>query len=150
MEITYQRFIDHCEVSPYVKEVTITEVTPADNSDNLECIRFEEMGWNCVSQKGLRKVGQKVMFIPAESVLPFELGELLEITKYLSKGRVRVTKLRGNRSEGLIVERELIEDYLPYIMKWEDLPSTAMSGEQMSPSEVSPYMHRFYMQLLKA
>jgi len=144
MNATYQRDIEHCKVSPYIKEVTITEVLPAQNSDNLECIKFAEMGWQCVSQKGLRQVGQKVMFIPAESVLPFELGEKLEITTYLSKGRVKVTKLRGNRSEGLIVERDVIEEYIPSIMKWEDLPTKSMMGEFMSPYEISPYMHKFY------
>jgi RNA ligase (TIGR02306 family) len=141
---TYQRDVEHCSVSPYVREVTITSVEPAHNSDNLDCIKFAEMGWQCVSQRGLRQVGQKVMFIPAESVLPFALGEELEITNYLSRGRVKVAKLRGNRSEGIIVERELIEDYIPFIMKWEDPPTRSMMGEFLSPSEISPYMHKFY------
>jgi RNA ligase (TIGR02306 family) len=141
---TYERDVEHCPVSPYVREVTITSVEPAQNSDNLDCIKFAEMGWQCVSQRGLRQVGQKVMFIPAESVLPFALGEELGITNYLSKGRVKVTKLRGNRSEGVIVEKSLIKDYIPFIMKWEDPPTRAMMGEFMSPSEISPYMHTFY------
>lgn len=144
MQITYQRDVEHCSVSPYVREVTIAEVYPAENSDNLDCVKFHEMGWQCVSQKGLRAIGQKVLFIPAESVLPFELGEELDITKYLSNGRVRVTKLRGNRSEGIIVERDVVEPYLPYIMKWEDPPSIHMSGEALAASEISPYMHMFY------
>lgn len=144
MKITYEREVDHCVVSPYVKEVTIVSVEPANDSDNLECIKFAELGWQAVAAKGLRKVNDKVFFIPAESVLPFELGEILDINKYLSKGRVRVTKLRGNRSEGVIVPYEIVEPYLPYILKWEDLPSVGMSGEAEKASEVSPYFHRFY------
>lgn len=144
VSINYERDVSHCEVSPYIKEVTINSVTPANNSDNLECIKFDEMGWQVVSQKGLRKVGDKVMFIPAESVLPIELADLLEITKYLSRGRVRSTRLRGNRSEGVIVERDMIEQYIPYIMKWEDLPSSEMQGEQMAAYDISPYFNRFY------
>ena len=49
------------------------------------------------------------MFIPPDSVLPFELTELLGITKYTNKGRIRVTKLRGNRSEGVIVDKDVVE-----------------------------------------
>jgi len=144
MNITYERNIDHCSPTPYAKMVTIEEIGPAENSDFLDKVTFKEMGWNCVSQRGLNKAGDKVMFIPAESVLPFELGELLEITKYLSKGRVRVTKLRGNRSEGLIVDPGKVEPYLPYIMKWEDLPSVRMMGEMLSPAEVSIDFIKFY------
>lgn len=144
MQITYQRDIEHCSVSPYIKEVTISEVTSASNSDNLEVIKFSDFGWQAVSQKGLRKVGQKVYFLPPETILPFELSEELEVTKYLSKGKLRVTALRGNRSEGLILEKHQIEKYLPYIMKWEDPPSIAMSGEALAAAEISPYMHRFY------
>lgn len=144
MNITYERNVDHCSPTPYAKIVTTREVGPAENSDFLDKIIFEEVGWNCISQRGLHKVGDKVMFIPPESVLPFELGELLEVTKYLSKGRVRVTRFRGNRSEGLIVDCNRVQPYLPYIMKWEDLPSVHMQGEIMSPAEVSIDFGKFY------
>jgi RNA ligase (TIGR02306 family) len=145
MQITYQREqFDHCTTSPYVREVTIISITPAVNSDNLECIKFLELGWQAVAAKGLHNVGNKVLFIPAESLLPFELGETLNVTNYLSKGRVRVTSLRGNRSEGIIVPREIVEPYLPYILKWEDLPAVGMSGDALAASKISPYMHRFY------
>lgn len=144
MKITYERGIDHCQPMLYVKEVTISTIEPAVNSDFLDKITFVEIGWNAISKRGLHKPGQRVMFIPPESVLPYELGEALEITKYLSKGRVRVTKLRGNRSEGLIVNSEKIEPYIPYIMKWEDLPSVQMQGEMISPSEISIDFCKFY------
>lgn len=144
LEIKYEREVGHCAVSPYVKEVTITEVFPAVNSDKLDCVKFAELGWNAVAERGLRQVGDKVLFVPAESVIPFELSELLNVTKYLSKGRIRVTNLRGNRSEGLIVPREILEPYLPYILKWEDLPSVGMDGEREAASEVSLYFHKFY------
>lgn len=144
MNVTYERDIDHCSPTPYVKIVTIKEISPAENSDFLDKVTFEEMGWNCVTLRGLYRAGNKVMFIPPESVLPFELGELLKITKYLSKGRVRVAKFRGNRSEGLIVDYGKVEPYLPYIMKWEDLPSIRMTGDMLSPAEVSIDFIKFY------
>jgi len=142
--ITYKRDILHCFPSPYINECTISEIYPADNSDNLECIKFKEMGWQCISQIGLYKINDKVMFIPPESVIPFELSEILDITKYTSKGKIRVTNFRGNRSEGIIVPKDIIEPYIPYIMKWEDPPSISMQGEQLSPLEISLHMHKFY------
>ena len=144
MNIVYEREVGHCSPTPYAKIVTIKEVSPAENSDFLDRITFEEIGWNCISQRGLHKVGDRVMFIPPDSVLPIELGDLLEVTGYLSRGRVRVTKLRGNRSEGLIVGYEKVEPYLPYIMKWEDLPSVRMGGDALSSSETSKDFEKFY------
>jgi RNA ligase (TIGR02306 family) len=144
MKITYQRDIEHCEPSQYIKRVTIESVKPAKNSDRLDTIKFKEIGWNAISERGLRKPSDIVMFIPPESVLPFELSEKLNITKHLSKGRVRVVKLRGNRSEGLIVEPEIVAPYIPYILKWEDPPTVRMCGEMLSSSEVSPYFDKFY------
>jgi len=144
VKIEYEREIGHCEVSPYVKEVTIKEITKAVNSDRLYVITFEEMGWNCVTALTTYEVGQKVTFIPPESVLPIELGDKLDITKYLSKGRVKVASFRGNRSEGIIVDKSIVEPYLPYIMKWEDLPTYGMMGDQISPSDVPYGFVKFY------
>ena len=144
MNITYERETGHCEKSPYIKEVTIKTVEPAENSDNLDKVTFLEMGWDAITRRGDYNSGNKVMFIPPESVLPLELSEKLGITNYLSKGRVRVTKLRGNRSEGLIVDRDIVEPYIPFILKWEDLPSVHMGGELLSPSEISIDFLKFY------
>jgi len=144
MEIKYERNVDHCEVSPYVKDVTISKVKHAENSDNLDLVSFHETGWNALVRRDSLKEGDKVFFIPPESVLPLELSDKLEITKYLSKGKVRVTRLRGNRSEGLVVDKSTVESYIPYILKWEDLPSLSMKGQCLSPREVNPYFDKFY------
>ena len=144
IKIEYERETGHCSVSPYVKEITIKSIEKGINSDNLYVVSFEEMGWNAVTSLTTYEVGQKVMFIPPESVLPNELGDKLNITKYLSKGRVKVSSFRGNRSEGIIVNREIVEPYLPHIMKWEDLPTIGMAGEQISPSDVPYDFIRFY------
>lgn len=135
-DIQYEREVSHCSVSKYVKDVTISEVLPAENSDNLERILFKEIGWNAIAKKGIYKPNDMVFFIPPESVLPLELSEALNITNYLSKGRVKIIKLRGNRSEGLIVNKEITSPYLPYILQWEDLPTIKMSGDQLPNSEI--------------
>jgi len=70
-----------------------------------------------VYQKGVYKPGDRVMFIPAESVLPFELSEKLGVTKYLSSGRLKVARLRGNRSEGIIEKPDTIHPYIKDILQ---------------------------------
>lgn len=145
MEITYQREVSHCEVSPYVKLVTIKDIQPAQNSDFLDRVEFNETGWNAITKRGSNVIGETVMFIPPDSILPTELSDALNITQYTNKGRVRVTKLRGNRSEGLIADRTIVEPYLPYIMKWEDLPTPMQMRGDAVPSVQIPYsLDTFY------
>lgn len=143
-DVSYQRDVSHCEVSPYVKRVTIATINPAENSDKLDTITFKETGRIALSQRGVYSVGDQVFFIPAESVLPLELSDALEITKYTSKGRVRVTKLRGNPSEGLIVNEEVVAPYLPYIMKWEDPPTIQMGGDARAAAGIALEFEKFY------
>jgi RNA ligase (TIGR02306 family) len=144
MNVTYRREVGHCEPSPYIKMVTIKSVQPANNSDMLEKIEFNEIGWNCISRKGLHFVGEKVLFIPPESVLPFELETLLDIVQYTSNGRIKVTNLRGNRSEGIIVDPDMVTPYIPYIMKWEDLPTLGFAGSPMGRSDTPIDFMKFY------
>jgi RNA ligase (TIGR02306 family) len=140
---TYEREISHCQLSPYVKKATVKEVVDAANSDNLTLLSFNEIGWFCIDKKGGHKPGDSVLVIPPDSVLPFEMSEELQVTKYLSKGRVRITRFRGNRSEGLVVPDEY-EKWIPFIYKWEDPPSIAMQGESMSSGEVPSEFAKFY------
>jgi len=133
MEVTYQRKeVRHCSKSKYVQKVTVTNVKPAENSDNLDVINFKESGYQAVVKRGEFKVGDKVGFIPPESVLPFELSEALGVTNYLGHGKVKVAILRKNRSEGLVVDWKIVEPYLDYILQWEDLPTTQMQGNALA------------------
>lgn len=142
---TFERDITHCEPTTYAKEVTVKTVEPAKNSDNLVTLTFKEIGWQAVvaEAKGVA-VGDTLFFIPVDSVLPLELSDKLGVTKYLSKGRVKAVKLRGNRSEGLVVEKEDVEPFLPYIMKWEDPPTLAMRGNQLASQETPFQFSQFY------
>ena len=135
-QVTYQRDVSHCAVSTYVRDVTIASVVPAVNSDNLDSITFEESGWTAIAKRGMHKPGDVVYFIPPESILPMELADALEINSYLSKGRVRIANLRGNRSEGLIVSKPKVEPYLDTILQWEDIPSAGMTGRAMPVAEI--------------
>jgi len=98
-----------CEV------VKIKNITPHDNADRLEIIQVK--GWSCISSKGKYKVGDEAVYIPIDSLIPFELSEKLGITGYLTNkikdtqgniiaGRVKTVKLRGILSQGLIIDKE--------------------------------------------
>lgn len=128
MNCTYAREVSHCQKSKYIKYVTVKEILPVQNADALDIVKFNEVGWQVVIKKGSVAVGDRHLFIPPESVLPLELSDALGVTKYLHRGRVKVIKLRGEFSEGLLADKDICEPYLDYIVQWEDLPAIEMKG----------------------
>ena len=87
-----------------VEVCRIEKVLPHPNADLLELAHIK--GWQCVVPKGKYAPGSLVTYVPIDAVLPVELSERLGITKYLSNGRVRCAKLRGEPSFGVIMDRE--------------------------------------------
>ena len=85
-----------------VEVCKIEKVARHANADALELAVIK--GWQCVIPKGKYAAGAKVVYVPVDSVMPEALSEALGITKYLSKGRVRCAKLRGEPSFGVIME----------------------------------------------
>jgi RNA ligase (TIGR02306 family) len=76
----------------------IEEVLPAENADNLERIRV--LGWWGVARKGTYSVGDKVIALEYDSILPeIEYFSFMKEKKY----KVRTARLRGNLSEFLPV-----------------------------------------------
>ncbi len=122
----------------------IDSVEPCPNSDRLDVYTIK--GWKIVSSRidadgnqiPRYIVGDRVIYIPPDSVLPLELSDKLDITKYLSPvknelgeyagGRVRAIRLRGQPSYGCMFEAEdgleigtdVAEKY--GITKWEPPP----------------------------
>jgi len=100
--------------------VTVKTVTLNMNSDNLDILTFEEIGWVCQDVRGKRKVGDKVIYIPIDSLvdcsrLEFEflmknakmrkvrpLPESEEVLRPLA--RIKTIKLRGEISQGLVID----------------------------------------------
>jgi RNA ligase (TIGR02306 family) len=101
-------------MSTLVVEVCeVKAVYPHPQADALEFITIK--GWQVIVQKALGlEVGRRVVYFPPDSVLPPELAERLDITKYLSPLpreidgtrkpglRVRAARLRGEPSYGTI------------------------------------------------
>lgn len=85
----------------------IKEIKEHPNADRLEIAVVK--GWNCLVGKGEYKVGDAVVYVPVDSVLPTDLGDRLGIRNYLGgnrQNRVRCAKLRGEMSYGLIIDNE--------------------------------------------
>lgn len=82
----------------------ISEVKDHPNADRLDLVTI--LGFQCVSQKGLYKGGEKIVYIRPDSQLP-ELPWSEEYRKYSPK-RVKAVRLRQEWSEGIIVPFELL------------------------------------------
>ena len=92
-------------MSTLIVEVSkIEKVREHPNADVLELAQIK--GWQCVIPKGRYWAGDLVTYIPIDAVIPVEHSDRWGITKYLSNGRVRCARLRGEPSFGVIVDRD--------------------------------------------
>ncbi|QGJ71409.1 RNA ligase (ATP) [Planctomycetales bacterium 10988] len=90
----------------------IEELKPHSNADRLELARVKN--WWCVVPKERYSVGDKVVYLPPESLLPIALAERWGIAKYCAalpktqraaysdRLRIRASRFRGERSFGTI------------------------------------------------
>jgi RNA ligase (TIGR02306 family) len=85
-----------------VPVVEIGDIQPHTNADSLELLTV--LGWQVCGQKGAHHIGEKVVYFPPDTVMSPDLSDRFGVTKYLDKGRIRCTKLRGEPSFGLIVK----------------------------------------------
>ena len=75
----------------------INEIKPIENSDNIELAIVN--GWNCVVKKNIYNVGDLVVCMTTDAVIPKETSDRLEVTNYLRNGSiVRTVKLRNTYS----------------------------------------------------
>jgi len=84
-----------------VQVTTIEKINAHPNADALELAHI--LGWQVVVRKGEYHEGQHIVYFPPDTVLPTNVSDRFGVTKYLSNGRIRCTKLRGEPSFGLVV-----------------------------------------------
>lgn len=108
--------------------VTVKTVEKHPNADSLDIITFNEIGWMCIDKLGKRSVGEKVVYIPVDSLVPVNRPEfefLLKDARLNGMARIKTIKLRQIFSQGLIVDApegaEVGEDYADHfgIIKYE-------------------------------
>lgn len=83
---------------------TITAIEPIAAADKLELASLGN--FKTVVKKGEHKVGEKVVFIEADSVLPKDEEWAAPYFNYAPR-RVRIIKLRGVFSEGILVPMDV-------------------------------------------
>jgi len=82
----------------------IGEVRAHPDADRLDLVKI--LGFQCVTQKGLYKGGEKVVYIRPDALLPIEPWTE-EYRKYSPK-RIKAVRLRNEWSEGIIVPLEIL------------------------------------------
>jgi len=94
-----------------VPVTTIREVFVHPNADLLEIVKVYD--WNVVVSKGKYKAGDKVVYVPVDSILPLDLEEKIfpvGSKVKLKNHRIRTIKLRKAISQGMILAMEFLPE----------------------------------------
>ena len=84
----------------------ILKIEEIPNAQNIEVATI--LGWKCVVKKGEFKVGEKIIYIEVDSVVPERPEfEFLRDRKF----RIRTIRLKGQISQGLIVHLSTLWNY---------------------------------------
>lgn len=133
-----------------VTEIYSLDVHP--NADRLEIATVENQGgWKCIVEKNKYVVGQKIIFIPPDSIIPQGMIEKYELTYMKNGGRIQTVKLRGVISQGLILPcpkgyEKVGTDVSKTlgITKWQPPePNFSFGGNQVSKKKINPLFDRY-------
>lgn len=106
------------EVSDFKVPVTkITEIFAHPNADRLSLCKVDGLGYQIIIPKDKFQIGDKVVYIPVDSVLPPELELRLfpaESKIKLTNSRIRAIKIRSIISQGML---ESVQMLFP---EWDD------------------------------
>lgn len=96
-----------------VTKETIASTFPIENADAIEGATLEGSTFEFVIKKGQFKKGDTVLYFPIDSVIPEWVLEKFGLVGKLSgknKNRVKTVRLRGQISQGIVAELDLLED----------------------------------------
>lgn len=96
-----------------VPYTTILDIQPHFNAEKLEVATI--YGFQVIVQKDRYKIGDKIIFIPIDSILPVELESKIfpEGSKIkLHKNRIRQIRIRGLASQGMAVDPSTVSDII--------------------------------------
>ena len=127
----------------------IENIITLENADKLEMVQVK--GWNCLVGKGQYKIGDLVVFVPPDSIIPNELIDRYELTYLRHGGRVGTTKLRGYISQGLILDlpngKFKVKDDVTEILgitKYEHPePKISITGRQISKKKLNSMFDKY-------
>ena len=90
-----------------VPVVKIKNIMEHPNADSLSICEFDDLLWACIVKNDEFKVGDTVVYVPVDSVIPQSVIEKYNIV-YLKNGdRVRAVKLRGVLSYGFVIANDM-------------------------------------------
>jgi len=99
---------------------TINEITPIEGADRIVLAKVQ--GWQSVVQRDQFNVGDRIVFVPIDTVLRPEtwnsfLHDKNDPTKPI---RIKSVKLKGVYSQGLIFPLTILENYGSLIKDGDD------------------------------
>ena len=107
----------------------INSIEPIDGADNIVTVKV--LWWSCVIKKDEFKVGEKIVYVEVDSVMPRKPEyEFLEGRKY----RVRTIKLMKQVSQGLILPLSVLPPNKNYSVG-EDVTDIIGITKYLTPSE---------------
>lgn len=116
----------------------IDSLTPIEGADQIEVAHV--LGWECVVRKGEFEVGQKIVYIEVDSIVPDKPAfEFLRNRNF----RVQTAKFKGQISQGLVVPLQVLGETSshPNIFTMrnysigEDVTTKLQITKYLSPSE---------------
>ena len=131
-----------------VQVVKIKDIKEHPNADKLEIL--EILGWQTLSPKNIYSVGDLVVYVPPDALMPPDLADELGVRNYLAgarQDRVKCIRLRGEMSYGLVFnipegknweEGKNVTEYYK-IIKYES-PIRAQAGDAAPEDPLFPRM----------
>lgn len=86
----------------------IIDIQPIPNADKIVLATVK--GFSCIIGKDTYTIGQPIIFVPPDAILPEKLIEEQKLT-FLKNGRVSTLKLRGVISQGLILPLTVLKGH---------------------------------------
>ena len=130
-----------------VEVVRVGAVREHPGADALDVVLIEGKQLQTIAKRGQYAAGDKAVYVPYDAMIPEAVAEQWGVANYLSKGRVRAVRLRGEMSYGFLtdlsqgVESFVGEDLagLYGITKYEPQPSFSCGDSERD----HPQFHRY-------
>jgi RNA ligase (TIGR02306 family) len=128
-----------------VSVTEIREIKPHDNADRLEIAKVYD--WDVVVRKDEYKVGDIIIYVPVDSILPQELEDKIfgsDSKIKLHKHRVKSIRIRGHISQGMIINLNHVKDdiYIDRDDLEKDMSSFLNISKYEPPAEDMPTLMR--------
>lgn len=108
----------------------ITDLLPIDGADRIEIAKLGN--FQTVVPKGAYNVGDEVLFIHADAVLPKDREWAADYMKYAEK-RVKIVKLKGVFSEGIVVPLNVVHEAVQGDVNWRSDTDVALGITHYEP-----------------